>query len=61
MRKRVKDSMRQSRGKKDRKREERKTNRYIWKGKRETKREEGNRVRSLRLYYDFLKASSAIF
>lgn len=29
--------------------------------RKETKREEGNRVRNPRLCYDFFKASSAIF
>lgn len=61
MRKREKDSMRQRVGerKTERGRRERQTDKY---GKeRETKREEGKRVRSPRLYYDFFKASSAIF
>lgn len=43
----------------ERGRRERQTDKY---GKeRETKREEGNRVRGPTLYYDFFKASSAIF
>lgn len=61
MRKREKDSMRQRVGerKTERGRRERQTDKY---GKeRETKREEGNRVRGPTLYYDFFKASSAIF
>lgn len=61
MRKREKDSMRQRVGerKTERGRRARQTDKY---GKeRETKREEGNRVRGPTLYYDFFKASSAIF
>lgn len=60
MRKREKDSMRQRVGerKTERGRRERQTDKY---GKRETKREEGKRVRGPMLYYDFFKASSAIF